>query len=168
MEFWHGIDLPYGIAIPKIFATTLSKIQKKLTKFGFSQSSATFYFEDESWLRTQFYAEPWPDIRNILDIKCNLWPVPNDFWKAIDAIEPFANECVYFDQGLIKTHADSNEGATYECYGIPAGPIYSIKQLKVIRPYAKQIDFMAPGIHNNSYMLIWYGDRCRGAIAGRM
>ena len=168
MEFWHGIDLPYGIAIPKAFATTLSKIQKKLIKFGFSQSSTTFYFDDESWLRTQFYAEPWPDIRNILDAKCNLWPVPNDFWKAIDAIEPFSDECIYFDQGLIKTHADSDEGATYECYGIPKGPIYLIKQLKLIRPYAKQIDFMAPGIHNNSYMLMWQGDQCRGAIAGRI
>ena len=167
MEAWHGIDLPYGIALPKAFAVALTKIPRKLTKFGFSQSSCTFYFEDESWLRSQFYAEPWPDVRGILDRKCNPWPVPNDFWKALDAIEPFADEdCVFFDTGIMRSHADANEGASYEVYGIPKGCIFTIKQLNIIRPYVKQIDFIAPGMHTNT-MCMWFGDKVRGAIAGR-
>jgi len=160
IEFWHGIDLPYGIALPKSFAVALTKISKKLTGFGFSQSSATFYFEDESWLRTQFYAEPWPDVKGILDRKCNAWPVPNDFWKGLDAIEPFAeNDVVFFDSELIRTH-DDETGATFEIFGLVKGPIFNIKQLNLIRTYVKQIDF-------NDKLTLWFGDRCRGAIAGR-
>ena len=167
MEAWHGIDMPYGIALPKAFAVALTKIPKKLAKFGFSQSSCTIYFEDESWLRTQFYAEPWPDIRGILDRKCNAWPLPNDFWKALDAIEPFAEEdCVFFDTGIMRSHLSEGEGASYELYGIPKGPIFTIKQLNIIRPHVKQIDFIAQGMHTNT-MCMWYGDRIRGAIAGR-
>lgn len=167
MEAWHGIDLPYGIALPKTFATTLTKINKKLTKFGFSQSSATFFFEDESWLRTQFFAEPWPDVRSILDRKCNPWPIPNDFWKALDAIEPFSDEGnVFFDNGVMRSHINEGEGASYECFSLTKGPVFSIKQLNTIRPYVEQIDFMAQGIHTNS-MCMWFGKSCRGAIAGR-
>lgn len=168
IEFWHGIDLPIGIALPKSFGAILSKCDKKLTKFGFSKSSVTFYFEDESWIRTQFFAEPWPDVRNVLDKKSNAWPVPNDFWKALDAVEPFSETGdVYFDQGLLRSHDNEGEGASYEVFGIPKGPIFSAKQLNIIRPFAKMIDFQAPGIYDSSTMLMFFGDNCRGAIAGR-
>jgi hypothetical protein len=167
MEYWHGIDLPYGIALPKIFANILTKINKKLTKFGFSQSSTTFYFEDKSWLRTQFFAEPWPDVRNILDRKCNCWPLPNEFYKAVDAIEPFSDEGnLFFDTGIMRSHINEKEGASYEIFGLPKGPIFAIKQLNIIRPYVEQIDFMAQGMHTNT-MCMWFGKNCRGAIAGR-
>lgn len=168
IEFWTSLDLPMGIALPKAFGVALSKVTKRLAKFGFSKSSATFYFDDDSWLRSQFFAEPWPDVRNILDRKCNAWPVPNDFWKALDAVEPFSEHGdVFFKNGLLCSHKDDGEGASHECFGIPEGPVFSAKQLNTIRPYAKMIDFQAPGVHDSTSMLMFFGDQCRGAIAGR-
>lgn len=165
MEFWHGSDLPYGIPLPKTFGQVLTKINKKLTRFGFNQSSCTFYFEDDSWIRSQFFAEPWPDVRSILDRSCNAWPVPNDFWKALDAVAPFSDdENIFFDTGIMRSHPDEGVGASFEVYGLPKGLIFSIKQLNYIRSYAEQIDFAAPGVYD---MLMWFGKNCRGAIAGR-
>lgn len=168
MEFWHGIDLPYGIALPKTFVNALIKCPKKLTQFGFSNSSATFYFEDNSWLKSQFFAQPWPDVKRILDRKCNDWPVPNEFWKGLYAIDDFSDSGdVHFDSGILRSHANENEGASYEIPGLAKGPVFAIDQLNIIRPYAKTIDFQAPGVHDHTTMLMFYGDNIRGCIAGR-
>ncbi len=164
LEAWHGIDLPTGIALPKSFCIALTKCNKKLSKFGFGQSSCTFYFEDESWLKTQFFAEPWPDIRSILDRKCNLFEVSNDFWTGIDSISNFSiDNCIYFDKDILRSHMSDDVGASYEITGIPKGPIFNIKQLKIIQSYVQKIDFQAQG-----GCLMFVGDGIRGIIAGRM
>jgi len=163
LEAWHGIDLPTGIALPKAFCVALSKCGKKLTKFGYGQSSCTFYFEDESWLKTQFFAEPWPDVRGILDRKCNLFEVPNGFYTGVDSISNFSSDgCIYFDKDVLRSHLEPDIGASYEVTSIPKGPIFNIKQLKLIQPYVQKIDFQAEG-----GCLMFVGDRIRGAIAGR-
>lgn len=164
LEAWHGIDLPTGIALPKSFCVALAKCDKKLSKFGFGQSSCTFYFEDESWLKTQFFAEPWPDVRSILDRKCNLFEVPNGFFEGVDAISNFSNDnFVHFHHNMVSSHDSIDIGASYEVTGIPKGPIFNIKQLKIIQPYVQKIDFQAEG-----GCLIFVGDQIRGAIAGRI
>jgi len=58
MEAWHGVDLPPGLTLPKAFVGPLTKTKKTLAQFGFSNSSATFNFEDGSWLKTPTLSEP--------------------------------------------------------------------------------------------------------------
>ncbi len=164
LEAWHGIDLPTGIALPKSFCVALSKCNKKLSKFGYSQSSCTFYFEDNSWLRTQFFAEPWPDVQGILNRKCNLFEVPNGFFEGVDAVSSFNTDgCVYFDRDILASHSSDEVGARYDVTGIPKGPIFNIKQLKLIQPYVQKIDFQAEG-----GCLMFIGDQIRGCISGRI
>lgn len=168
-EYWHGLDLPPNVPLPKEFVSALCKHKKNLTAFGFSNCSATFYFEDNSWLRTQLYATEWPDVSRILNIEGNLWSIDSNFFKALDAVAPFSDDGnVYFDTGMIMSHPENSIGATYECNGLPKGVIYPIKQLKMMQPYVKRIDFNAKGIHNSSYCLKFEGDVCRGVISGRV
>lgn len=167
LEAWHGLDLPPDVPLPKEFVTALTKTKKELSGFGFSSNSVTFYFADGCWLKTQQYADSWPNMNRILSLKGNLWNIDPNFYKALDAVEPFSEDGnVYFDTGLLMSHPD-NTGASYECSGLPKGVVYSIKQLKIIKPYAKRIDFMANGIHNSSYCLVFEGDTVRGIISGR-
>lgn len=166
LEYWHGIDLP-ELVLPKAVIEPLNKNNKAISKFGYGKSSCTFYYEDSSWLRTQLFAEDWPDIRPILDRKTNAHTIPVGLFDAIRALEPFSeNGYVYFESNMIRSHPiEVDAGASYEVYGIPKGPILNIKQLKVLEPYMKTIDFLVP---NGSYtMTIFYGDNCRGAISGR-
>ena len=168
VEYWHGLDLPPNVPLPKEFITALVKCKKNLTGFGYSRSSATFYFEDGSWLRTQLYSDEWPDVSRILNRQANLWSIDPSFFKALEAIAPFSEDGnAYSDLNLLKSHADDGAGASYECSGIPKGFVYPIKQLLIMKPYCKRIDYMANGLHNSSYCLVFEGDFMRGVISGR-
>lgn len=168
LEYWHGLDLPPSIPLPKQFVAALAKQKKNLTGFGFSPSSATFYYEDSSWLKTQLYNDEWPDVSKILDRKANLWTIDPSFFKGLEAVEPFSEDGnIYFGTNLLMSSPD-NAGASYEINGLPSGVIYSAKQLKIMKPYVKKIDYQAQGVHDSSYCLVFYGDFIRGVISGRM
>jgi hypothetical protein len=160
-EYWHGINLPSEIALPKALVEPLTKTAKKLVRFGFSPTSVTFYFEDSSWIRSQVYIERWPDIGHILDQPSNAWPISGDFWRGLEAVAPFSSSgFVYFDAGILRSHDSPIQGASYEVAGLPAGVAFPAKQLAMIRPFAKTMDFLAKG------SLMFFGDNLRGAIAG--
>ena len=168
LEYWHGLDLPPNVPLPKEFVKALTKQKKNLTGFGFSKSSATFYFEDGCWLRTQLYADEWPDVSRILNREANLWSIDPNFFKALDSVAAFSEDGnVYSRLNLLCSHADEGKGATYECSGIPAGFVYPIKQLMIMKPYVKSIDYMCNGIADSTYCLYFSGDECRGVISGR-
>ena len=132
LEYWHGLDLPPNVPLPKEFIKALTKQKKNLVGFGFSGNSATFWFEDGCWMRTQLYAEQWPDVSRILNREPNLWSIDANFFKALDSITPFSEDGnVYSRLNLLCSHADEGKGATYECSGIPAGFVYPVKQLKI-------------------------------------
>lgn len=160
-EAWHGIDLPQGLVLPKAAATAIVKKAKKLSQFGFSRTSFTFYFDDSSWIKSQLYSEAWPNVQRILDILSNPWPLPSDFWIGFDAVTPFSeDEQIRFKENMLLSHDTNNIGAQYNCVGIPAGPKFNIKRLKLIQPYAKTIDFMVKD------KAMFFGDNLRGALAG--
>lgn len=167
LEYWHGLDLPPNIPLPKQFVSALVKQKRDLTGFGFSKSSATFWFGDH-WLRTQLYSDQWPDVSSILSRPANLWNIDPNFFKALDAIEPFSVDGnIYSDTNLLMSHRDHGVGAEFEVTGIPKGFVYPIKQIKMIKPFVKKIDFYAQGVHDSSYCLVFEGDKVRGVISGR-
>lgn len=162
-ECWHGLPLPFGAALPKAIVGPLAKASKKLIKFGCSQSSVTFWFEDESWLKSQIYAEHWPDVTNVLNQKSNPWPVPADFWNAVAAVAPFSpNGALHFGAGSLSSHGETGVGAAFDVPGLPKGPIFSARLLELIKPHAEQVDFLV----NDGRMLMFFGRNIRGAIAG--
>lgn len=166
MEAWHGIDLPPGLTLPKSFVAPLTKTKKALSRFGFSNSSATFYFDDGSWLKTQTYADVYPDLNTLLNKEANLWSIPDKFFEAITALEPFSDDGnIYFDDGYLRSHPSENIGASFEITGIPKGVVYPAKYLKILNGLANKIDFVT--IHGNSYCLTFQGNSARGIIAGR-
>lgn len=170
LEYWHGLDLPPNIPLPKQFVAALVKCKKNLAGFGFSSCSATFWFEDGSWLRTQLYNDEWPDVSRILNREANLWSIDVNFFKALESVTPFvkADGNVYFNNGKLNSHPDENVGASYELSGIPNDVIYPAKQLAIMKPFVKRVDYKAKGINNSSYCLVFEGDFVRGVISGRM
>lgn len=164
-EYWHGCNLPTDIAIPKALVAPLTKTTKKLKGFGCSNSTVTFYFEDGSWIRSQIFSEKWPDLGRIINVQSNPFDPPKDLWEGLTAVEKHSVDgLVYFDNGVLRSHPNNSVGASYEVKGLPKGPIFNIKQLMFIKDYVKQIDFFVQG----GKMTMFYGDKCRGAIAGRV
>jgi len=168
MEYWHSNDLPPNITLPKAFVAPLVKCKKPLKAFGYSSSSVTFYFEDDSWIKSQTYAETWPDVSDILDRPSNMWSVPAGFFEALKAVGSFSDDGqIYFEGGCLKSH-EGDQGASYEVSGVPSGLVYPAKHLALLSGLATKIDFVAPGVHDNSYCLMFVGDAVRGVISGRM
>lgn len=164
-EYWHSWDLP-TIAVPKSLVTALGKIDKKLCKFGFSRTSATFYFEDESWIRTQlFIQEPWPDLAHILNVKTNQWPIPAGFWEALSKVSDFAESGrVYFENQRLRTHPSGvDDGATCELAGaLPANLVFDADYLQMVQAYVTTADFLTQATHGP--MAIFHGDNFRAML----
>jgi hypothetical protein len=161
VEYWHGIDLPPKLLLPKVFINALSKITKNLTQFGFSDTSFTVYFEDNSWLKTQLYTEKWPDIDSIMAKPHRPHDIPKDFFEGINTIADFAQEGrIYLRNGIVKTHEQDNIGANYAVSDLVANITLNLKHLTLLEELIKTIDFVG---HNGvSY---FYGENIRGALA---
>lgn len=164
-QAWHGIDLPPGLTLPKQLIMALSKNAGKLTQFGYSQTSATFYFENNAWIRTQLFSVPWPsDIEAVLNVKSNAWPMPPDFFVALDAVAPFSDDGnVYLHQNVLRSHATDLVGAAHDVEGLPAGPVFNAKKIGMIRGLAKKIDFIG-----TRHIAQFFGDNIRGAVVARV
>lgn len=171
MESWHGIDLP-PLTLPKTFVTILSKIDKKLNSFGVhcdelgNFNSATFYFEDGSWVKSQLYVEPWPhNLDSILNTQATLWPIPAGLPEAIETIAPFATENhVYFDTKHVRTNRSRDKGAICEIEGtLPLNIIFNMEYLKTILQHAKQVDWLSDA-DLEKRMSIFYGDKFRALL----
>lgn len=151
MEYYHGIDLPPGLAIPQRAAKAIAKSSKKLTGFGFDWGrSATFYFEGGGWLKTQLFDQEWPDIDKVLNTQCYLSDVPAGLWEALNAISSFSEDgSVHFDTDKLRsTYADAPGegnalmyGATYDVPGLQARHSFSAKLLKLAQPACAQFDY---------------------------
>jgi len=164
LEYWHGIDLP-TMNIPKPFAAAVIGVGKKLKAMGFSQSSVTFWFEDDSWLKTQVYAEPWPDINYVFDMPKGMIVIdlPIKFYEALHCIEDFCEEgrdkgTTYLSESGMRSHPTEGQGAFYELKGLNKVS-FNIKQLKNIQRCCKKI-----GIGDNTAW--FFGDNLRGRIMG--
>lgn len=162
-EFWHGLDLP-TMALPKAAAVAIMKCNKELAMFGYSGDSATFYFADGSWIKTQLFTEQWPDIDNVFNVSATPWAVPPGFFDGVRAVAPFNDSGeVRFDLNVLRSHSENDLGATYDCFGIPAGPVFSSKLLLMAEPHIQKIDFRTSDIGKAFFL----GDRIRGIIMGK-
>lgn len=162
IECWHGLNLPSGLSLPKALVKALPN--KELLKFGCSQFSCTFYFTDGSWLRSQLYAEQWPDVARVFDCQHDLQPFHVDFWEALAAVSPFGEGLVYMRDGRLSSHAQADAGASFELSGYKGSWCYPAKQLALLKAFATHCDFSATGAHGP--VLYAVGGNVRAVMAG--
>ena len=160
LEYWHGLTLP-TLIVPKVFASAVASIQKNIAKLGFGASSLTIWFEDDSWLKTQIFAEPWQDMSAAFVFQGTPKDLPKDFFTGLRAIEDFCEDgrekgSVYLSPEGIHSHRDKTEGASYSVSGLTSG-CYNIRQLKNIEKCCERIVF---GEHQTWF----FGDGVRGVI----
>jgi len=159
MEYWHGVDLP-SMLVPKASAVAICKAGKKLRGLGFSGSSATFYFEDDSFIKTQLYGERYPNYQALLNVPSNPWPLPDDFFKAVQAVESFSkNGIVYFDELSISSREDIPEATTYKVEGLPNGMGFNARFLLNVKHAMKTAHF-----DKESGKVLFFGENVRGVL----
>ena len=161
-EYWHGIDLP-PMLIPKASAVAILKAGKALAGFGYSGSSATFWFEDDSFIKTQLFAEQFPNYQPLFNCEgLNPWPVPEEFYKAVRSIESFSRSgIVYFENGMLASNEQETEASTYKIEGLPEGMGFNAKYLLMVEPSFKNVHF-----DESSNKAFFFGENVRGVLMG--
>lgn len=165
LEYWHGIDLPPNIFLPKPAVKAILNVGKKLTHFGFSYDSATFVFEDRSYIKTQLIAERFVSYENVINVPSNPWPLPEGFYAAVDALESFSdNGILFFGKELAHSHHDSSVGASYELQGLPHDLMaFNAEYLQIVRKAFCSVDFQ---LFDSGCKAFFFGDNVRGALMG--
>lgn len=152
IQIAHGLNLPTGKLLPKASVDIFIKAQKKFTHLGYSERTATIWYDDGSWLKTQLYDTKYPPIEKVFDAQPNLARLPKDFYKALAIVEPFSQDgAVRFFMDKLASHSTIGVGATYDVNSLPAANNLSIKYLKMVEPYIKKVDFV--GVNNVSYFV---------------
>lgn len=111
IQIWHGVSPLPNIAMPKDSAVAISKNDSPLVALGLSNGTATFWFEDNSYLRTCLYDVKGPDFDKLFDCKVMDAPkaIESDFFDAIKTMMPFSKvtldpsstEAVCFGDGKV-------------------------------------------------------------------
>lgn len=177
MQYWHGIDLPPLMVVPKIFAAAICRQKEKLVSFGatfgenyesFTQygnvpqvTSITLYFEGGAWIKTQLYADKWPDVSTILNMQSSPVPVPKDLANAVAVVSEFdEHEFVYIYDGKVLSHMSDEIGAQFEVKGLVGRARIGNKHFKIVAPFITQIDFL-------SYpkKVYFFGENMRGCMS---
>ena len=162
IEYWHGIDLPEGLLIPKSAAYAVADAKPALTGFGFSQSSLTFYFENGAFIKTQLYSERYPDYASLFEVdKANWWPVPKEFFEGLKALEPFGNGYAFFENETLYSDESKDIASSYKVEGLPGEMAFNIRQLLNLKSRIDYIHF-----EKEKHKIIFKGENCRGVSLG--
>lgn len=148
LEFWHGLKFPNDLVVPVHFINAIAKTKKDLKAYGCciennEIKSITFWFTDNSWIKTQTYSEKWPNISKIFNVTPNFYPLYPNFYEALNNIEGFLakNQAVLFFENTMKTSKEDKQGAEYIVEGLPYGKCFSATYLKAIKPFMNYVDF---------------------------
>lgn len=162
IEYWHGYDLPEGLLIPKSAALAVSACTLPLTGFGFSQSSLTFYFENGAFIKTQLYAERYPEYEQIFNVENpTWWPVPKEFFEGLKALEPFGKGCAHFENETLYSDESKDLASSYKVEGLPGKMVFNTKQILSLKNYIEQVHF------ESENKILFKGENCRGASIGK-
>jgi len=167
-EYWHGLPFP-NVVLPKSFVTELLKINKKPVSAGASPSTFTVYFEDESFIRTQLYTEPFPDIDRVLNVGASPYPIPVELWAALAKLDAMKSDAhnVYFNATASKLTTDKVEGvgASYDFeHPMPNDVCFNLDFLRRFEPFAKTVDWTCG---DGGKMAAFYGDNFRGVLMSK-
>lgn len=165
-EFWLGYHFPFRINIPGFSVREILRIGEAPEYMLLTASSATFFFSDDRWLKTQLYPTDWPDVTALLNALTQAQtPTPPDLFAALEKIKKFTGifNAVYLGQFGVSTvqSVDDETGTAIEVPGIDHASAFALPMLALLDGIAERIDFAAwPA------PVPWNGARIRGAIAG--
>lgn len=163
-EYWTGSTVPHPINIPRAAIKEMLRIGEAPVGVQMTDSSITFHYTEDRWLRTQLFETKWPDLTKVLNHESTPSPLDPALFDGLDVMKPFVDKLgrvIFKGGGIIATHDDPTEGASYEIDGFDHSGIYNIEMLQVLRSTATSIDWSAyPG------PCMWFGENIRGAIIG--
>jgi len=165
IEYWHGFaKIPENLLIPKSAAVAVIKSPYALTGFGYSKESVTFYFENESFIRTRLVDGNWPEYLGAISSPGGYSPVHPDFIKAVKFAESFSPTGNVFMMGdYVRSSPSDNMVSIYKIGGLPDLMGFKAQLIYRLRHAIEQIYFFGTAVSPKMYFC---GKNMRGALAG--
>jgi hypothetical protein len=158
-----GCHTPAGLVVPMAFVKAVAKTDLKLQRFGFSQGSLTFYFENGAWIRTQLYQEAYPDLSGMFRMMeaATATEVPEALFTAVKAVQKFSETgVIWIDRDQVRSHETTDIGAQHRCADLPFTTKVNAKNLMTCQPFFKRADFTG-----NDNAVVFFGEQVRGLLA---
>lgn len=173
IQVWHGVSPLPTVAMPKETALSVSKHTSKLTALGATYGTITFWFEDNSYLRSCLFDLKRPNFDMMLERKITDDPISitPEFFEAVKTVLPFSktageeayDQAVTFSEGKVWAggHAH-NDVASFEYLNSPVDEAtINGNFLLMFEAYAKQIVY--DDFQKKLYLL---GESMRAVIMG--
>lgn len=165
VQYWTGINLPRAFVLPGAAVKEMLRINVPPVMVQIAETSVTFHYPEERWLRTQLFDHTqWPSFSSLLDQPSKQVAIPDSLFVALEAVKPFVDPMgrIIFQQQGITTHLEEGEGASHDVPElIGEEGKYCVTHLEALQGVAKTIDW-----GNYPKACIFMGDRLRGAIIG--
>lgn len=169
IQVWDGHQLP-TFNCPRFAVAEVCRIGEAPIEVQIDSNSVTFHYEDGRWLRTQLLSQEWPadKMNSVLNIPNTQAPFPATLAPALERLAPFISSDwnpIYLREGAISTVLDDaqEEGVTIEALGVPGGPVFNSKSLRLIAGEVETIDFT---LYPRPCIFYGQGGFSRGAIIG--
>lgn len=165
MQYQHMTDLPPALALPRRFCDLVVKHPAPLTGFGWTPgASVTFWFEDDTFIKTQLMRGELPDFSRLFDYESHPLPLPEGFIDAISTVTDFSSTgVVEFADGAVWSDRDKETVASVEIEGhLPTIP-FNGKTLMQMLPHVTTADIVT---HEERIFVYGYEGRMRGVIMG--
>lgn len=160
-EYWHGFNFPTMVTIPTSAAKIVATIKKPLIGIGCDGQHMTFFFKDSTVIRTELYDENWYGQVSVLNNESNAFPLPPNFWQAVNSMVDVGNGNIQFSEKGISTES---KDATFniEIVNANANLVFNGKLLKTLNGNIDRMD-----IQKDSKMMFFFGDKIRGILNGK-
>jgi DNA polymerase III sliding clamp (beta) subunit (PCNA family) len=163
VECWLDYFFPYRICIPRFAIKELLRIGIEPNRVQITQMSASFFFPEGQWLRTQVIDAEWPDVAAMFERLPQTRALPPlQLWDALEKLERFVDDKqrVFFIDGAVASSRDV-DATIIEVAGLAPGPIFNLPMLRSLAGIAMSIDFSqypAP--------VPFFGNNVRGVVVG--
>lgn len=163
-EYWLGSSVPFPVNIPRAAIKEIVRIGEAPEGALVTNSSITFMYSGQRWLRSQLLATDWPDVRGLLNSAVgDPKPIDRELFDGLEILKPFTDKMgkIFFECNLMSTHIDCMEGATYDLHSDLGQSVYNIDMLQLLNPVVTSIDWSL-----YPKPCPWQGNRIRGLIVG--
>lgn len=147
VQYWTGFNLPFKLNIPRQTVNEMLRIGQVPLTTQADNSSATFHYEGDRWIRTQLFSDNWPDLDKILSVESNPKPISDDIFKGLETIKPFVDGSgrFYIRRGKVWTHDPDLEehvdaGASYDISDATTDAMFNIEMFLILKNRIDTID----------------------------
>lgn len=164
VEYELADSFPIEVNIPKTAVHELLRVGKEPVGVMLTETSITFMYDKNHWVRTQLYDLGWPDLSKVLDRDADYQEFPEGIFEAVESVVPFVDEFsrVYFIGNKITTvNHDAAAGATFEIEKELNYAVFNAKYFLKLKGIAQTID-----LSTYPRPCLFKGKNIRGAIIG--